>query len=261
MAKKKKLVFIDIDGCLTTGKNNPIPWQYIKALQGAFKKFQRYYEYVIVTARPAPYAEAVIQFLGLMDIKKQKHAICESGTVFHLFGSDTFFVAEEVNTDMLINFEKDLHWLQEVYHFNIEDGRKRTMCVLAGKNQALDELAKILEEYVPNGIGMHVSAGGIDFVPNKTNKATAVLTLAKKLNVGLEDAICIGDSGGDIPLMNIIGHPACPQNASEKVKELVKSKDGYTAKKEHSLGVVEILEYYYNKNRLKRKESNEKIRD
>lgn len=254
MTKKKKLVFLDIDGCLTTGKNNPIPWQYVKALQSALKRFRHYFEYVIVTARPAPYAESVIQFLGLMDIKNHKHAICESGTVFHLFGSDTFSVAEEINIDMLINFEKDLHWLQEVYHFNIEDGRKRTMCVIAGKNQPLDELAKILEEYVPNSIGMHLSAGGIDFVPNKINKATAASALAKKLNADIKDAICIGDSGGDIPLMNIVGHPACPDNAGEKVKKIVKSKNGYTAENKHSLGVVEILEYYYNnKKPLKKK--------
>lgn len=245
MTKKKKLIFIDIDGCLTTGKNNPIPWQYVKSLQDAFKKFQPKFQYIIVTARPAPYAEAVIQFLGLMNTKNHQHAICESGTVYHLFGSNTFSVAEEVNIDMLINFEKDLHWLQQVYHFNIEDGRKRTMCVIAGKNQALNQLVETLKEYLPNGIGMHTSAGGIDFVPNKINKATAVFALAKKLNLSLEDAICIGDSTGDIPLMNIVGYPACPRNAGEKIKKLVKSRGGYIAKKEYSLGVIEILKYYH----------------
>ena len=93
MEKKKRPVFIDIDGCLTTGKNNSIPWQYVKKLQNVFRKYQKYYEYIIVTARPAPYAEAVIQFLGIMDVKRHRHAICESGTVLHLFGSDKFFVS------------------------------------------------------------------------------------------------------------------------------------------------------------------------
>lgn len=247
MTKKKKLIFIDIDGCLTTGKNNPIPWKYVKSLQEAFDKFQSIFQYIIVTARPAPYAEAVIQFLGLMDTENHKYAICESGTVCHLFGSNTFFVAEEINIDMLINFEKDLHWLQQVYHFKIEDGRKRTMCVVASKNQALDQLAKTLKEYLPDGINMHTSAGGIDFVPNKINKATAVSALAKKLNVNLNEAICIGDSAGDISMMNIVGFPACPDNAGNTIKKLVKNQSGYIAKEKYSLGVVEILNYYHNK--------------
>lgn len=246
MFTKKQLIFLDIDGCLTTGKNNPIPWRYIKALQNSLKKYQNFYEYVIVTARPAPYAEATSQFLGLMDTKNNKYAICESGTVLHLFGSDTFFVAPQINIDVLNDFEKNLRWLKEIYHFNIEDGRKRTICILAEENNALSELSETLKEYLPAGIGMHVSAGGIDFIPNKIDKAQAVLSLTKKLNVDLNHAICIGDSGGDIPLMNIVGHPACPDNAGEKVKKLVKSKSGYTAENKHSLGVVEILEYYYN---------------
>lgn len=244
MSKVKKPIFIDIDGCLTTGKNNSIPWQYVKELQTAFKKYQDSYDYIIVTARPAPYAEAVVQYLGIMDTKNHKYAICESGTVVHLFGSDKFFSSAGANNDALINFEKDLLWLQEVYHFNIEDGRKRTMCVLADDDQNLLELSETLEEHLPSSIGMHVSAGGIDFTPNNINKATAVKTLAENLNFDLSKAVCIGDSGGDIPLMEIVGNPSCPKNANDKVKKIVKKKKGYIAKKDFSLGVVEILEHY-----------------
>ena len=119
------------------------------------------------------------------------------------------------------------------------------MCVLASGNQDLTELSEILKEHLPNSIGMHVSAGGIDFVPNKINKATAVLSLAENLNVNLAEAICIGDSGGDIPLIEIVGHPSCPKNASNKVKELIRNKKGYIAEREYSLGVSEILEHFY----------------
>lgn len=247
MTKKKQPIFIDIDGCITTGKNRSIPWRYVKALQDALKKYQYFYEYIIVTARPAPYAEAVIQFLGLMDTENHKHAICESGAVFHLFGSDTFSTSPKINIDTLTNFEKDLNWLQEVYGFNIEDGRKRTMCVIAKKDQQLENLANILKEYIPKGINMHVSAGGIDLVPKEINKAVAVKKIIKKINKDINSSIFIGDSGSDMPLLKIIGHPACPANAGEKVKKIVKNRGGYIAQKEFSLGVVEILKHYYKK--------------
>lgn len=244
---KKQAVFLDIDGCLTTGKNNPIPWEHVKSLQQTFKEYGDFYEYIIVTARPASYAEAVVQFLGLMDTKKHKHAVCESGGVSHLFGSDTYVVSEAVDQELLSGFENNLRRLQNVYKFRIEDGRKRTITVLAADGQTIKGLSMLLKEYMPNGLGMHCSAGGIDIMPEKIDKSVAVAELAKKLKISLDDSISIGDSGSDLPLMKTIGYPACPANASENVKELVREKNGYIAKKEYALGVVEILEHYYKR--------------
>jgi len=240
-------IFIDIDGCLTPGKNQPIPWNQTKILQENLKKFDPFFEYIIITARPATYAEAVVQFLGLMDNQKHKYAICESGGVAHLFGSDTYTVSSEVDSDLLVEFEAVLRRLQNVYHYNIEDGRKRTINVLAADNQSIRGLGILLSEYMPKGLSMHFSAGGIDITPEKINKAVAATDLAKKIGADLSRSISIGDSGGDLPLMEVVGHPSCPANASENVKELVLKKGGYIAKEKFGFGVVEILNFYYNK--------------
>jgi HAD superfamily hydrolase (TIGR01484 family) len=244
---KKQAVFIDIDGCLTPGKNQAIPWEDVKALQAAFKKYDNFFEYIIVTARPATYAEAVVQFLGLMDTKKHKHAICESGGVCHLFGSDTYTVSAAVDHDILSDFESTLRRLQPVYKYNIEDGRKRTINMLPREGESPRGLGILLKEYLPEGLEMHNSAGGIDITPAKIDKAVACLELAEKIGIKITDSIAIGDSGGDLPLLNIVGHPACPANAFDSVKEVVESRNGFIAKNKHGLGVVEILEHYYRK--------------
>lgn len=241
---KQKPIFIDIDGCLTPGKNQPIPWQQVKALQEALKKYESFYEYIIVTARPATYAEAVLQFVGLMDTKIHKHAVCESGGVFHLFGSDTYIVSADVDMDLLNRFESTLRRLQSLYKYNLEDGRKRTINVLSAPGESPRGLGILLREYLPEGLSMHHSAGGIDITPTKIDKAVACRQLAKKLGTDLKDAIAIGDSGGDLPLLKIVGHPACPANAFQTVKDLVRERGGYIAKNKHGFGVVEILSYY-----------------
>lgn len=240
----KQPIFIDIDGCLTPGKNKKVPWQHVKALQEAFQEYDHFYEYIIVTARPAPYAECVIQFMSLMDTLEHKYAICESGGVAHLFGSDTYAISADVEHDALSYFEGVLQRLKGVYKYNLEDGRKRTINVLAADGQSVRGLGMLLKEYMPKGLSMHFSAGGIDIVPEKIDKAVAVRELAEKLNINLAQAISIGDSGGDLPLMKIVGRPSCPKNASENVKEIVRSKGGYIAKKCYGLGVVEILQQY-----------------
>jgi HAD superfamily hydrolase (TIGR01484 family) len=241
---KKHAVFIDIDGCLTPGKNQSIPWQEVKALQEAFKKYEDYFEYIIVTARPATYAEAVVQFLGLMDTEKHKHAICESGGVCHLFGSDTYTVSSAVDPDILNDFESTLRRLQNVYKYNIEDGRKRTINMLPAKGESPRGLGILLKEYLPEGLEMHNSAGGIDITPAKIDKAVACRELAEKIDIDLNQSIAIGDSGGDLPLLKIVGHPACPANAFPSVQEIVNEKSGFIAKAMFGMGVVEILEHY-----------------
>lgn len=244
---KKQPIFIDIDGCITPGKNKKVPWEHIKALQEAFKKYDHFYEYIIVTARPSAYAEAVIQFLSLMDTKKHKYAICESGGVAHLFGSDTFTISEDIDHDALSYFEGVLVRLKNVYKYNLEDSRKRTINVLAADGQSVKGLGMLLKEYMPKGLSMHFSAGGIDIVPDRIDKAVAAKELAAKLKIDLNQSISIGDSGGDLPLMKIVSHPSCPANASDNVKELVKSKHGYIAKESFGLGVVEIFRFFAEK--------------
>ena len=240
----KKSVFIDIDGCITPGKNISVPWEHIKVLQKTLKENHTYYEYIIVTARPASYAEAVVQFLGLMDKNTHKYAICESGAVCHLFGSDTYSISEDVDHDLLSDYENNLRRLEKVYKFRLEDGRKRTITALAAEGQSVKGLSMLIKEYMPEGLEMHCSAGGIDIIPAKVDKAVAVQELVKKMKINLDESISIGDSGGDVPLMKIIGFPTCPSNATENVKELVRERNGYIAKNPYALGVVEILEHY-----------------
>lgn len=252
MKTKKQPIFIDIDGCLTPGKNAKVPWQHIKALQEAFKKYGDFYEYIIVTARPAPYAEAVIQFMSLMDVKSHKYAICESGGVAHLFGSDTYTISDDVEHDALVKFESVLVRLKNLYKYNLEDGRKRTINVLPADGQSVKGLGMLLKEYMPAGLSMHFSAGGIDIVPEKIDKAVAAKDLAARLKINLNEAISIGDSGGDLPLMQIVGYPSCPANASDNVKEMVKIKNGYIAKESYGLGVVEIFKFFFEKASLRK---------
>lgn len=242
---KQRFVFIDIDGCITPGKNKSIPTKDITDMHFALSSMSDYYDYVIVTARPAAYAEAIAQMLGLMDESAHKHAVCESGCVAHLFGSDTYVVSDHVNQDLLSSFEGELRHLQHAFSFTIEDGRKRTITLLAKGDQSLETLEQIIGRLLPRGLGMHVSAGGIDIMPENVDKAEAVNKLKTELGFNLKDSISIGDSGGDLPLMKIIGHPSCPKNASDNVKELVSKKGGFVSKKSFGQGVVDILKHYY----------------
>ena len=154
-------------------------------------------------------------------------------------------VSEHVNQDTLSDFENNLRHLQDAYSFTMEDGRKRTITLLAKGGQTLPALEKIIGQLLPKGLNMHVSAGGIDIMPENIDKAEAIKKLQKKINFNLKDSISIGDSGGDLPLMKIIGHPSCPKNASDSVKEIVRKKGGYISKKEFGQGVVDILKHYY----------------
>ncbi|MEX3712275.1 HAD-IIIA family hydrolase [Cytobacillus horneckiae] len=51
------------------------------------------------------------------------------------------------------------------------------------------------------------------------NKTEVLYQIVSALNIDLNQVCYIGDDINDLPLLNIVGYPACPHNAVSQVKE------------------------------------------
>lgn len=81
-----------------------------------------------------------------------------------------------------------------------------------------------LLEGLPDGVSAATATSpalpGIAFVNMTcagTSKASAVEQLAKHLPVPLKDIMAVGDSGNDVPMLEIVGHPRVMANAAPSV--------------------------------------------
>jgi HAD superfamily hydrolase (TIGR01484 family) len=106
------------------------------------------------------------------------------------------------------------------------------------EEKAMEELLAGLPLHsIRNGRVVAVLAEGCD-------KGSALLKVCKVFGVEPGEAVAVGDSGNDIPMLD--GRygfkPATVQNAEETVKRLVESLGGYVASKPRSAGVAEIVQ-------------------
>ena len=69
------------------------------------------------------------------------------------------------------------------------------------------------------------------------SKGTALKALATSLDIELAHIMVVGDSGGDLPMLELVGHPMVMGNASETLKEKY-----HTVGSIEELGVIEAIE-------------------
>jgi len=88
------------------------------------------------------------------------------------------------------------------------------------------------------------STTAVDITVRGVNKGSCLRYLCEQINIRLEEILAVGDTAGDLPILQAAGIPACPGNSSGEVKKLVRKKGGYVAQAELAWGVVEIMKHY-----------------
>lgn len=60
------------------------------------------------------------------------------------------------------------------------------------------------------------------------NKATGIQQMLKQFDLSPEDALAIGDSDNDLPMLQFVGYSVAMKNASERIKEVVDDITDFT---------------------------------
>jgi Cof subfamily protein (haloacid dehalogenase superfamily) len=74
------------------------------------------------------------------------------------------------------------------------------------------------------------------------SKGTSLEILAKSMKIDLKDIMAVGDSHGDLPMLEVVGFPVVMSNASDDLKTTYSHHAGDVEK----CGVVEIIEFALN---------------
>lgn len=86
----------------------------------------------------------------------------------------------------------------------------------------------------------------VRFCHHSYSKGTALSELGRHLALGPEVIFAAGDHFNDLPMLDGLHakHTACPGNACDEVKKLVRTAGGYIARGNASEGVVEALRHF-----------------
>lgn len=241
---KIKLALIDIDGCLTGGKGVDINLSDIQRIA-----LSQSVPVSICTGRSQPYVEALLQVLGLSS--SETPSVVENGCFLYIPKEDMIVI-----NPLIRGMEAEFSLLKacilrKIINLNyakLEPGKE--LCISMNPiNISIKKLRDMTERVIVDNSFDSVacvsnSNSAVDITPVNVDKGSGVSHLIDVIGIELEDILGVGDSNGDIPMLEKVGICACPNNATEDVKNLVRAKNGYISDFCFTKGVVDILEYF-----------------
>ncbi len=211
-----KILFLDVDGCLSKGRFTAFNLEKLDEVRRLIKSLG--WNVVLSSGRSQPYMEAMTQALDL-----STPYICENGAC--IFSTETGEYIYVNRSPELSAYRDSLESL-DIGTLQFEPGKDNSLSfrvLRQGELVAAHEIAGWLAEHClpPSTLRVTYSSCSIDVVPVNVNKESAAKFLVDTWHTDLQACHAFGDSNNDIELLRAVGHAGAPANASPVVKELV----------------------------------------
>lgn len=229
---KIRVVYFDIEGCLLPGKGLPFPLDELSELQDFFRNHGNI-GFSICTGRSVSYVEAIIQTLDL--INSPFPCVCEGGAILYWPASDKWEkLAPPIDINKINNYLSP-------DDYRIEPGKLSCLSLYPNPPKTVEDLyVTLLKSLTNSSVNLIKSMAAVDITPKGVDKGTGIIHVSERMNIPMENILCIGDAENDIPMLQLSGYSACPSNATENVKNIA----DYTSHSASTQGVIEILRHY-----------------
>lgn len=237
-----KLFITDLDGCISHPFVSP-DWRAlsrIKELSRLSREDETIPALTICSGRPFPYVEVVGQWLDV-----DYPMLFESGGGMYDIKTNEITWNPHFDDEAKKAVVEIKKWLEGTliknYKGTYPEFAKYTDAGLVNPDSS--KIALMHKEVLNHVNGnypmfeVHVTDVSVNIILKKTNKGGGIRFLCEKLDIDLDEVAYIGDTGGDIPALEIVGKSFAPQNANSGVKEVV---DVIT--QETTRGVLEAYE-------------------
>lgn len=236
-----KIVFIDIDGCINLGKGKPIDLIALKVLREFNENSETdliYPKITFITGRPVPYVEALLQI-----VNGKVPAVCENGGIIYYPTQDSFryLVTEsELKTIKEVKEIIQEYLIKKYPGTKIEPGKETMISLNPPPKMNIEKFYMIVKEEIKSinkDLTVTRSLDSVDISPRNTSKLFGMKAVLSELSIGLEETCVIGDSIGDLEILEAAAFSAAPANA----EEVVKAKSRYVSRYENGKGVIDIV--------------------
>lgn len=253
MALPIKMILIDVDDCLLP-TNGRLPYQFFNSLHDISYYIGRanagkFPQIGFCSGRDRNYIEAVSFFVGLPN----SFSVVESGVA--LFNPKTkelifnpFLTPEVQEAFQEISRKRIPRILKKYPELSLYPGNmiQVTLERRYGVTISIKEFYKVVSEELSdfwgtNVVTLHHSQIAVDISPAGINKASGTRFLAEVTGIKIDEILGIGDSRGDLPMLEIAGHVGCPENATEECKAFIKEKGGYISPYSYAVGVGDVI--------------------
>ena len=266
---KYKLICIDLDGTLLND-NKEVSIENIKIIQEAIKKgvvicittgrilkFVDKYNDILNISTPVIASngsiiyynneEFEINSLTLEEILEIKKIASKYNVDVYLNTDDSVICEKKIPSDYsykVLN-EKviDKYKVKVIENYPFEklfsNGKSNVVKAICINKNDLEEIRKVRKELEESG-KFQVSSAEYEYCeinPKGVSKGGAVEKLAKKLNIEMDEVICIGDGGNDLEMLKKAGFSVAMKNGMISVKEIA----DYITESNNDNGVGKVI--------------------
>ncbi|MCK4983628.1 MAG: HAD family phosphatase [Victivallaceae bacterium] len=149
------------------------------------------------------------------------------------YGKTIQDIINKLKSDNLLENISYNHFGHHVISFKAADGREK-------------ELWQILQPLIDEGIYYSFTPGNLacnSLLPEYMNKGRAVRLIQKIAGVSPSETLIAGDETNDLHMFDpkLAKYMACPANAHDEIKEIVRSNNGIVAAKNYAFGIIEAV--------------------
>ncbi len=247
-----KLFITDLDGCISHPFVSP-DWDAIaeiRALNIRSREEKHIPPITICSGRPFPYVEAVGQWLRV-----DKPMVFESGGGMYDMKKNSISWNPFFDDKARAAVSEIKKWMEQSilnkYEGTYPEFAKFTDAGLVNPDPSkIDLMHKEVKDFIGDkypDFEIHVTDVSINVILSKANKGQGIRNLCDILEIEPKECAYIGDTGGDIPGLEIVGKSFAPSNARPYVKEMVQ-----TVTEEATQGVLQAYKEViaHNKARL-----------
>lgn len=264
----KKVLVLDIDGTLTNAKKEITP----RTKRAIFDMQKKGHKIVLASGRPTagvwPIAEKlklseyggyILSFNGAKVIQCQTKEIISQNVIPKELIPDIYQAAVIQHTGLISYSERTILAATEIdeyirleakiNHMEIENVENFieyisfpiTKCLMTGPGEHMEVVEQRLKKQFEGKLSIYRSEPFfLEIMPMNVDKAFALETLSKYLNLTREHFISCGDGFNDVTMIEFAGLGVAMENAQEKVK---KAAD-YITKSNEEDGVASVIEQF-----------------
>ena len=130
---------------------------------------------------------------------------------------------------------------EKVKNFKATIDRDCVKCIILGEPSYLKKVENKLKEEMGHKFSIAISKPFfLEVTKLGVDKGSSLLKLAELKNIKPEEIIAVGDSYNDLPMLKVVGHPTCVENAKPEIKEFCK----FISTSNNNNGISKIIETF-----------------
>jgi len=128
-------------------------------------------------------------------------------------------------------------------HFALELTPQATFSIEHFRKAVEEDLKDLLNQAL---LTIHNSEDALDLTIPGIDKGAGILQIQDITGIPKEEMLGVGDTDGDLPMLELVGFVGCPNNASAACKTLVTNKgnNGHISVYDYAEGVVDIIRHF-----------------